>query len=200
MSLRIVSFFTTLLMAMLLALSAQAADEPQELNPYDPQVEQTLKRFDKLHTQVTGTSPFVEERPALTPDCYQMTCHVFAHVVKAEQTLHLFIDGVEMATWLVSTGKPDMPTPDFDTHPSGRVYDAYDSSKYPDGDYKGLGNMPYSVFIQGGFAIHGTPSYHWDKLGSARSHGCVRLHPKHAYIFDRVVRHFGVRNTWITVD
>jgi len=38
--------------------------------------------------------------------------------------------------------------------------------------------MPYSIFFQGGYAIHG--SYDVGNLGRPASHGCIRLHPDDA--------------------
>lgn len=38
--------------------------------------------------------------------------------------------------------------------------------------------MPYSIFFNGGYAIHG--SYEISRLGSPASHGCIRLHPQNA--------------------
>jgi lipoprotein-anchoring transpeptidase ErfK/SrfK len=60
--------------------------------------------------------------------------------------------------------------------------------------------MPYAVFIEGGFAIHGTMRSNWKYLGQRASHGCVRLHPDNAFIVNRLVRQYGVENTWIQVD
>ena len=96
-------------------------------------------------------------------------------------------------------GGTTVKTPNFDRHPDGRFYDYYDSTKYPGGDYKGLGNMPYAVFIEGGFALHGTPQGNWPWLGRPASHGCVRQHPDDAFRLNRLVRATGVANVWITV-
>ena len=103
-------------------------------------------------------------------------------------------------TWKTSTGKPGYRTPDMDRHPSGPVYDRYTSSKYPDGDYNGLGNMPYAVFVLGGYAIHGTTRGNFSKLGTPASHGCIRLHPDNGYIFNRLVRKYGLSKVWVTVN
>ena len=46
--------------------------------------------------------------------------------------------------------------------------------------------MPYSIFFDGGYAIHG--SYEISHLGRPASHGCVRLHPKHAAVLFALVR------------
>lgn len=203
-----------------LALSAQAQAQakvqsaPQEpssnimdeLDPYDPNIDQILNLMDQVYESETGLSAHVNNdfinllHNAATSNCYRMTCKVYALVVKAEQQLYLYVDGKLEATWPVSTGTPGHGTPDFDKNPNGRIYTRYSSRKYPGGDYEGLGNMPYAVFIEGGFAIHGTGRGNWSKLGRRASHGCIRLHPDNAKIFNSLVRENGIYNTWITVQ
>ena len=63
----------------------------------------------------------------------------------------------------------------------------------------GMGNMPYVVFIRGGYAIHGTTPGNFAKLGTPASHGCIRLHPVNARIFYELVKLTGLADTWITV-
>ncbi len=46
--------------------------------------------------------------------------------------------------------------------------------------------MPYSIFFNGGYAIHG--SYEISRLGRPASHGCIRLHPKNAAILFALVK------------
>lgn len=176
-----------------------------ELDPYDPAINQTLKEMDEDYQNQTGQSPFIsgdlfDAVPFAGGGCYRDNCAVFAYVSKAEQRMYLYVNGVQQGVFKTSSGVPGHGTPDFDRHPDGRVYDRYTSSKYPGGDYNGLGNMPYAVFIQGGFAIHGTSQGNWPYLGRPASHGCIRIHPDNAYGFNRLVRQYGVANTWITVQ
>lgn len=70
----------------------------------------------------------------------------------------------------------------------------------PGGDYNGLGNMPYAVFVRGGYAIHGTVQANWSKLGTPASKGCIRLHPDNGLIFNRLVRALGVALAWVSVE
>lgn len=172
-----------------------------ELDPFDPNIEQTLESMDQAYEEETGLSPFVSHlfKP-FGKSCSRSDCAVWAQVVKSRQKLYLYINGVHSATWDVSTGAIGYGTPNFDTNPNGRIYDRYTSTKYPGGDYRGLGNMPYAVFISGGFAIHGTSESNWKKLGKRASHGCIRLHPDNAYYFNRLVRNNGIYNVWITVQ
>lgn len=202
-----------LLLAMLSPLHALASDYTEnettnfmeEFDPFSPDAEKTLELFDQLYQEETGLSPFLQDDIQSLihnagPECYRASCRVYAKVVKSEQRLYLYVDGSLVDTWLVSTGVSGHNTPDFDTHPSGRIYDKYSSNKYPGGDYNGLGNMPYVVFIRGGFGIHGTPSGNWPKLGRPASHGCIRVHPDNGFKFNRLVRSAGINNTWITVQ
>lgn len=182
--------------------SVEAPNILDELDPYDPNIESILEEMDQNYILETGEDPlalsktFFDDRNG----CYRLTCPVYINIVKSTQTAYLYQDGELKYTWKVSTGTRWKPTPNFDRHPNGRVYDKYTSTRYPDGDYNGLGNMPYAVFIEGGFAIHGTTRGNWSKLGQRASHGCIRLHPDNAFIFNRMVRAAGIKNVWITVQ
>lgn len=133
-------------------------------------------------------------------NCSGMDCAVYAHVSKKDQRLYLFINGTPVDTFKTSTGKAGHLTPDFNRKPNGRMFKKYTSHKFPGGNYDGLGNMPYAVFIEGGYAIHGTTVGSWPKLGTPASHGCIRLHPKNGKIFYNLVKYAGSENTWIVVD
>jgi lipoprotein-anchoring transpeptidase ErfK/SrfK len=82
---------------------------------------------------------------------------------------------------------------------SGPLFKKYTSRKFPGGNYQGLGNMPYAVFIKGGYAIHGTTTGNFAKLGTRASHGCIRLHPVNAKIFYELVKLIGINNTWVSI-
>ena len=58
--------------------------------------------------------------------------------------------------------------------------------------------MPHSIFFTyHGHAIHGSP--HTARLGSAVSHGCVRLAPQNAARLYSLVAREGMGNTRITI-
>lgn len=197
------SLMLILLTIMGTSLQAQTAgqEDPNlldELDPHDPNIEETLKEMDELYELETGMSSHLEAFGFKSTSCYQRSCAVFIDVNKKSQRAQLFINGEFKHEWKVSTGTGTR-TPDMDTKPNGRIYDTYTSTKFPGGNYKGLGNMPYAVFIKGGFAIHGTTVGNFPKLGTKASHGCIRLHPDNAKVFNRAVRKYGVSNSWITV-
>jgi hypothetical protein len=171
-------------------------------DPADPNINKVLEAYDQYYETLTGKSPHLPGSGDLLSrisGCYRDSCIVWAHVSKKDQRLYLYINGVHQGTWKTSTGLGNL-TPNFDRPPNGRIYDAYSSKKHPGGDYKGLGNMPYAVFIEGGYAIHGTPKANWKHLGRKASHGCIRIHPDYAEYFNQVVREFGIDNVWITVN
>lgn len=134
-----------------------------------------------------------------TGGCKKDGCSVFAEINKAEQKMYVYVSGELMDTFKVSTGMKGHETPNLDLRPSGPTYRKYTSTKYPEGDYQGLGNMPYAVFLRGGYAIHGTTKGSIPKLGKKASHGCVRLHPDDAKKFYDLVNSVGLENTWVTV-
>lgn len=177
-----------------------------ELDPFDPQVEEKLERYDEIYERETGKSAHINNiQDALQIDgfhgCVRENCPIWVQVVKSQQKMYLYLDGqVQQPAWLVSTGIPGRETPNLDTHPDGRIYDSYTSTKFPGGDYDGLGNMPYAVFVRGGIAIHGTGRGNWPKLGHRASHGCIRIHPDNALYFNRMVRKTGVQNVWVTIQ
>lgn len=185
------------------AENGKAANEPKEFDPTSPDVERQLQEFDEEYERQTGKSPFLPTSPLdeyLKGNCFRNSCKIWADVDKRAQRIYLYIDGALTYTWKTSTGKSGYTTPDFDRHPNGRIYDRYTSGKYPGGDYNGLGNMPYAVFISGGYAIHGTPRGNWGRLGQTASHGCIRLHPDNGQIFNILVRRNGIYNVWVTVN
>lgn len=182
------------------AISTKSAvTEFDELDPFASDIDSKISEIDKDYMDKTGESPILFSFFSGN-GCMRDVCKIWIQVVKSRQLAYLFIDGINVNTWKVSTGTQGRDTPNFDRHPNGRIYDSYTSSKFPGGDYNGLGNMPYAIFIEGGFAIHGTAISNWPKLGTKASHGCVRVHPDNAKYFNRLVRQYGINQTWITIQ
>ena len=184
-------------------VSTQArSDDVIEFIPEAPGSQETLEAFDRAYREETGEdtggipAPFFFRRMG---GCYRLNCSLYANVVKSEQLLYLYSEGVLLARWKVSTARAPYSTPDYDGHPSGPFYAGrFMSKKYPGGDYMGLGNMPHAVFYNGHYAIHGTPAI--TRLGRPASHGCVRIHPTAAQAFSQLVRRLGAVSVWITVS
>jgi len=170
----------------------------EELDPAAENIEEVLQEMDREYIRQTGQLPYL--MPSFFEiSCQRYDCPIYIEVRKSEQRAYLYVSGSLTHTWLISTGAPKNETPLWEGHPNGRIYDAYTSTANPGGDYNGLGNMPYAVFLHKGYAIHGTPKSNWLKLGTKASHGCVRMHPDHGKIFNRFVRQYGVAATWVAV-
>ena len=152
----------------------------------------------KYNLEQLKQKPTIATDPSISKT--QINARLWAQISKKTQQLKLYIDGQLVDSFKVSTGDKKHETPTLDLRPSGPVFNKYTSKKYPGGNYNGLGNMPYVVFVQGGYAIHGTTKGNIPKLGKKASHGCVRLHPDNAKIFNEVVKAVGIENTWITIS
>ena len=104
---------------------------------------------------------------------------------KSAQRLSVAVDGSTPFEWPVSTARWGYRTPNGTYRPE-RLERKWFSRKY---DWS---PMPYSIFFDGGYAIHG--SYEISHLGRPASHGCVRLHPENAAILFALVK----ENMWDT--
>lgn len=188
------------------AANYQESNVLDELDPFSSNIDQQLEKLDREYRAQTNRRPWMERLRRTAPTnqvfsgCYRGSCKVYAHVRRSDQRLYLTVEGNSYAEWPVSTGAAGHETPNFDRHPNGRIYDQYTSTTFPGGNYKGLGNMPYAVFIEGGFAVHGTSAGNWKYLGRPASHGCIRVHPDNGLIFNQLVRQYGAQNVWIQVD
>lgn len=200
--LKTIVLITLFLSVVLIYTDAQAQEQEtnliEELDPAAENIEEILQEMDKEYIRQTGQLPYL--MPSfLEISCQRYDCPIYIEVRKSEQRAYLYVAGSLTYTWLVSTGAPKSETPLWEGHPNGRIYDAYTSTANPGGDYNGLGNMPYAVFLHKGYAIHGTPKNNWPKLGTKASHGCVRMHPDHGKIFNRFVRQYGAGAIWVAV-
>ena len=111
-------------------------------------------------------------------------------VNKANQTMSVQIDGVERHAWKVSTGLGGGPY--AGSYKPGRMERKWFSRKY------NMAPMPYSIFFDGNYAIHGTT--HVKRLGQRASKGCVRLHPQNGAILFELVRKHGSSGTSIVIS
>jgi L,D-transpeptidase catalytic domain len=116
---------------------------------------------------------------------------VVIHVDKSSQKMSVEVDGAPRYEFAVSTGRAGYGTPNGTYHPQ-RLERTWFSKEYYDSP------MPYSIFFNRGFAIHG--SYEIRHLGGPASHGCIRLHPSNAAKLFALVKEEGVANTTIVVS
>lgn len=103
-------------------------------------------------------------------------------VDKSTQRMAVYQGGRNLYNWSVSTGKKGHGTP-TGTWSVKRMHKEYYSRKYNNAP------MPYSMFYNGGFAVHGT--YATKQLGRPASKGCVRLAPGNAATLFALVRRHG---------
>lgn len=108
---------------------------------------------------------------------------------KSSQSMSVAVDGQHRYTWAVSTGIYGTPSGSFRPQSLSRHHF---SSLY------NAAPMPYSIFYDGNFAIHGTT--HVRQLGGPASRGCVRLHPSNAAILFSLVQKEGMGNTRIQIQ
>lgn len=113
-----------------------------------------------------------------------------AQVSISAQTMTVTKYGRVLYTWPVSTARKGYVTPHGSFRPT-RMHKMWRSRKYDNAP------MPYSVFYNGGYAVHGTN--HVRSLGRPASHGCVRLQTGNAAAFYSLVREVGPGNTRIIV-
>ncbi len=117
--------------------------------------------------------------------------NVLVTIDKTTQRMSVAVDGDTRYVWPVSTGRPGYDTPNGTYHPFRMEADHF-SKEWDDAP------MPHSVFFTKiGHAIHG--SLDTRHLGSAASHGCVRLSPEHASTLYALVEAEGLKDTTVVV-
>jgi len=110
-------------------------------------------------------------------------------VDKSAQRMIVAVDGVKKYDWPVSTGAKGYVTPSGRFN-AFRLEEEHYSKEWDDAP------MPHSIFFtHQGHAIHGSNS----RLGTPRSHGCVRLAPQNAATLFKLVQRRGVFSTQVIV-
>ncbi len=107
----------------------------------------------------------------------------------SSQQMDVRVGGNHLANWDVSTGKSGYRTP-RGTWRINRMARVHWSKQYK-------APLPHAMFFVGGVAIHATKGIH--KLGTAASHGCVRLAPQNAARLFSLVKSHGMNRTQVTV-
>ena len=96
---------------------------------------------------------------------------IVARINLSSQRMAVFVNGAPRYNWPVSTARPGYRTPTGTFKPTALV--RYHRSSIYEGS-----PMPYSIFYNGNYAVHGT--YQTKKLGRPASSGCIRLAPANA--------------------
>ena len=115
---------------------------------------------------------------------------VIARVDKSSQTMTVYHHGEVIGRWKVSTARSGKVTPSG-TWSAKSLSRHHRSSRYDNAP------MPFSIFYNGHFAIHGTTQVM--KLGRPASSGCIRLHPSNAARLFRLVQSEGLGNMRVVV-
>lgn len=115
---------------------------------------------------------------------------VVARISISTQTMKVYHEGRLLFTWPVSTAKAGKITPTGVYQPE-LLSKNHRSRRYNNAP------MPYAIFYDGDYAIHGTDQV--KRLGQPASHGCVRLDPANAQILFGMVRAEGMENTQVVI-
>lgn len=113
-----------------------------------------------------------------------------ARVSISEQKMEVYREGLLLYTWVVSTAKPGKVTP------TGIYKPEFLSRNHKSRKYNNA-PMPFSIFYDGDFAIHGTDKI--SRLGQPDSQGCVRLHPDNAEILFEMVKTGGMESLQVVI-
>jgi lipoprotein-anchoring transpeptidase ErfK/SrfK len=114
---------------------------------------------------------------------------IVVRVDKASQRMSVIVNGEHRYTWAVSTGVYGTPSGTFRPQSLSRHHRSSLFNNAP---------MPYSIFYDGHYAIHGTN--HISQLGGPASRGCVRLHPENAAVLFSLVQQEGLGRTQIVIQ
>lgn len=115
---------------------------------------------------------------------------VVAEVNLTTQTMTLTHRETVIGVWKVSTARHGKITP------TGSWTAKWLSKNHRSSRYNNA-PMPYSVFYNGNYAVHGTNQI--GKLGRPASAGCIRLHPRNAAVLFGLAQREGLKNVRILV-
>jgi lipoprotein-anchoring transpeptidase ErfK/SrfK len=114
-----------------------------------------------------------------------------AKVDVSTQTMTVTHRGQVKYRWKVSTARSGKVTPSG-TWTAKWLSKNHRSSRYNNAP------MPYAIFYNGHYAVHGTNQI--NRLGRPASAGCIRLHPENAAILFGLAQKEGLKNTRIVVS
>jgi lipoprotein-anchoring transpeptidase ErfK/SrfK len=114
---------------------------------------------------------------------------VVVTIDRSSQRMSVSVDGQHRHTWPVSTGVHGTPSGTFRPQSLKRYHRSTLYNSAP---------MPYSIFYDGNYAIHGTT--HVSRLGRRASKGCIRLHPSNAAVLFSLVQRAGLASTRIRIQ
>jgi lipoprotein-anchoring transpeptidase ErfK/SrfK len=128
---------------------------------------------------------------ALASPASAWAANVVARVSISQQQMTVSQNGIALHTWPVSTARRGKVTP-LGSWKAKWLSRHHKSSLYDNAP------MPYSIFYNGNYAVHGTTQI--SKLGQPASAGCIRLHPDNAAILFDMAKREGLANVLIVVE
>lgn len=117
--------------------------------------------------------------------------NLVAKVSLSSQTMTVTHRGAVKYRWKVSTARAGKVTP------TGSWTAKWLSKNHRSSRYNNA-PMPFSIFYNGHYAVHGTNQI--SRLGRPASAGCIRLHPDNASILFGLAQREGLKNTRIVVQ
>lgn len=116
---------------------------------------------------------------------------IIARVSISNQMMEVYHEGRKLYEWPVSTARKGKVTPVGQWRGAQWLSKNHRSSLYNNAP------MPYAIFFNGNYAIHGTDQV--SKLGRPASAGCVRLHTDNARVLFNMVRAEGKQSLKVVV-
>ena len=104
--------------------------------------------------------------------------------------MYVYENGLLAHQWPVSTARSGKVTPKGS-------WTANWLSKYHKSSRFNNAPMPFAIFYDGNYAVHGTNQI--SKIGTPASAGCIRLHPQNAEILFNKVKLVGLDQAIISV-
>ena len=114
-----------------------------------------------------------------------------AKVDISTQTMTVIYNGQITYQWPVSTARSGKYTP-------RGTWSAKWLSRHHKSSLYNNAPMPFSIFFNGNYAIHGTNQI--SRLGRPASAGCVRLHPEHAAVLFSLTQQVGKQNMRVVIQ
>ena len=141
-------------------------------------------------TNGTSEPDTAESAPSAPPE--KPKSSVVINIDKSSQEMTVFVDGVELYSWPVSTGLGRGYATPAGSYTASSMNEIWYSKQWDNAP------MPHSIFFtKQGHAIHGTKEV--KHLGKPASHGCVRLSPENAATLYALVEANGLPQTQVVL-
>ena len=140
-------------------------------------------------TKPEDSKPEGSASPATAPETPKSS--ILINIDKSSQEMTVFVDGIELYSWPVSTGMRGYSTPSgtYTTTSMNKIWYSKQWDNAP---------MPHAIFFtKKGHAIHGTLEE--KNLGKAASHGCVRISRRNAETLYALVEQNGLDSTQVVL-